>query len=139
MINIKYNAWLKAERKMREVKAIDLLNDKVDLIGSGSVNLSEVELLPSSTYLDNPMFPDTQEIFAGDILKNEDGIIFEVHYGEYQMYCPADRQYMQNIGFYVTSPNYKYHNIVMPLGPTEAYATKIGNIYQTPELLEVDE
>lgn len=135
---IKYRAWLKAEKKMYEVKSIDFLNDKVGLIGAGIVDLSEVELLPSSTYLDNPMYPDTQEIYAGDILKNENGIIFEVHFGEYQMYCPADKQYMQNVGFYVTSPNYKLDKIQMPLGPTENYATKIGNIYQNPELLEVD-
>lgn len=139
MINIKYNAWLKTEKKMQSVKAIDLLYDKVDFLGGGSADLSEVELLPSSTFLDNQEFPDTQEIFAGDILKNEDGMIFEVHFGEYQMYCPADKQYMENVGFYVTSPNYRLNNMFMPLGPTEGYATKIGNIFSNPELLEVDE
>jgi hypothetical protein len=135
---IKYRAWLKVEKKMYEVKSIDFLNDKVGLIGAGTVDLSEVELLPSSTYLDNPMYPDTQEIYAGDIMKNDDGTIFEVHFGEHQMYCPADQQYMHNMGFYVTSPNYRLDKFHMPMGPTEMYATKIGNIYQNPELLEVD-
>lgn len=74
------------------------------------------------------------EIYQGDIIENKQGTRFEVRYGIFVMYCPVDDCMMENIGFYAVAEGY-YED--MPLGPTEEYATIIGNIYENPEL-EVD-
>lgn len=76
-----------------------------------------------------------KDIFQGDVLENESGTRFEVRYGEYAMYCPVDNCMLENVGFYVVAEGY-YED--MPLGPTELYATVIGNIYDNPSL-KVDE
>ncbi len=72
-----------------------------------------------------------KDIFQGDILENESGTRFEVRYGKYAMYCPIDNCMMENVGFYIVAEGY-YED--MPLGPTELYATIIGNIYDNPSL-----
>ncbi len=54
-----------------------------------------------------------------------------VKYGEYDAYCPVDRQIMKNVGFYVSMEGCPD----MPLGPTEEYAEKIGHINIDPKLI----
>lgn len=76
-----------------------------------------------------------KEIYSGDILQNDNGQLFEVRFGKYAMYCPVDNCMMNNVGFYCVSEGY-YED--MPLGPTEEYATIIGNIHDNPDL-KVDE
>ena len=76
-----------------------------------------------------------KDIFQGDILENTAGLRFEVRYGEFVMYCPVDDCMMENVGFYTVAEGY-YED--MPLGPTEEYATIIGNIHDNPDL-KVDE
>ena len=70
-------------------------------------------------------------IFEGDILENEKGLKLEVRYGTYAMYCTVDNCMIENIGFYTVAEGY-YED--MPLGPTEEYATVIGNIHDNPDL-----
>lgn len=70
-------------------------------------------------------------IYPGDVLRNDKGQLFEVRFGEFTMYCPVDNMMMENVGFYVVSEGY-YED--MPLGPTEDYATIVGNIFNNPEL-----
>ena len=70
-------------------------------------------------------------IYSGDILKNNNGQYFEVRYGKYAMYCPVDDCMMENVGFYTVATGY-YED--MPLGPTEEYATIVGNIHDNPDL-----
>lgn len=72
-----------------------------------------------------------KEIYPGDVLENDEGVRFEVRFGKYTMYCPIDNCMMENVGFYTVAEGF-YED--MPLGPTEKYATKIGNIFQNPEL-----
>lgn len=134
---IKYMAWLKNEKEMHKVTSIDYGRNKVYLFAAETVDMDDVELLLFSGSMDNQDYPEQKEIYAGDILKNDlNNMVFEVHFGEYQMFCPADRCYMKNFGFYVTSPNLD-KDVYMPLGPTEKYARKIGTVFQNPELLEV--
>ncbi|MCI8409480.1 MAG: hypothetical protein HFJ09_09470 [Lachnospiraceae bacterium] len=69
-------------------------------------------------------------IYSGDVLKNDKGQYFEVRYGSYAMYCPVDNAMEENVGFYVVIDGI-YED--MPLGPTEEYATIVGNIVDNPE------
>lgn len=72
-----------------------------------------------------------EDLYPGDVFQNKKGTRFELRYGSYIMYCPVDDCMMENVGFYVVADGY-YED--MPLGPTEEYATKIGNIFENPEL-----
>lgn len=72
-----------------------------------------------------------KRIFQNDIIKNPDGVIMVVKFGKYDAYCPADKCYMDSVGFYVEAEGYQQ----MPIGPTEEYATVIGNIFDNPELM----
>lgn len=74
-------------------------------------------------------------IYQGDVLENEKGLRFEVRFGYYTMYCPIDDCMMENIGFFTVADGY-YED--MPLGPTEEYATIIGNIHDNPDF-KIDE
>jgi hypothetical protein len=51
-----------------------------------------------------------------------------IKYGEYSAYCPADRQYMNSVGFYASADNLPD----MPLGPTEEYAKIVGHVLIHP-------
>jgi hypothetical protein len=73
-----------------------------------------------------------KEILEGHIIKsllNDEKML--VKYGTYEAFCPADRQSMSNVGFYVIAPGYTD----MPLGPTEEYAEIIGHINKNPKLM----
>ena len=70
-------------------------------------------------------------LFVGDVIENDKGLRFEIRFGEFTMYCPVDDCMMENVGFFCVADGY-YED--MPLGPTEQYAKKIGNIYDNPEL-----
>lgn len=72
-----------------------------------------------------------QEVFAGDIIVNPNGIRMVICFGEYQAWCPADKCYMQNVGFFATGDGFPD----MPIGPLEEYARVIGNVYENPELI----
>ncbi len=76
-------------------------------------------------------------LFEGDVYQNDSGNMFEICYGKYQAYCPADRDYMENVGFFAISKDVREDMGVekpMPLGYTEEYAYLVGNIFDTPEL-----
>lgn len=66
-----------------------------------------------------------KEIFEGDLVESQvGGQKIEIKYGRYKAFCPADQEYMDNIGFYATCEGY----MDMPIGPLEEYAVWIGNI-----------
>lgn len=72
-------------------------------------------------------------LFEGDVIGTEASKIvrMEICYGRYGAFCPNDREYMENIGFFVVSNT---TGDAMPLGPTENYAHWLGNIVDNPEL-----
>lgn len=78
-------------------------------------------------------------LFEGDVIQNSQDFLFEICYGKYQMYCPADGEYMENVGFFAVSidvQNIRGVNEPMPLGPTEEYGCLAGNIFDNPTLIQ---
>lgn len=72
--------------------------------------------------------------YEGDIYENPGcGITFVLKYGTYEAYCPADKCYMDGVGFYSEAVGYPQ----MPIGNLKDYGLKRGNIFDNPELLEV--
>lgn len=69
----------------------------------------------------------TESHFGAQILD----LLMLVRYGTYEVFCPADELYMDNVGFYVEAEGY----LQMPLGPLEDYAKVIGNMYENAERL----
>ena len=79
-------------------------------------------------------------LFEGDVYRNTDNLLFEICYGKYMAYCPADKCIMENVGFFAVSRDVKEFYEVgdpMPLGATEEYAYLVGNIFDNPELRQI--
>ena len=73
--------------------------------------------------------------YEGDIFESQiSGDIMILRYGTYQAYCPVDKDYMDSVGFYAECKDYPD----MPIGDLKEYALKKGNIFDNPELLEVE-
>lgn len=78
-------------------------------------------------------------LFEGDVYRNPDNLLFEICYGKYMAYCPADKCQMENVGFFAVSLDVKNFYGVgdpMPLGETEEYAYLVGNIFDNPNLVQ---
>ena len=77
-----------------------------------------------------------KEIYQGDIIvSHQNGQVIDldmvIRYGTYTAYCPADKDWMDSVGFYVSADGYPD----MPVGPLEYYAEIIGNIFDNPALI----
>lgn len=77
-------------------------------------------------------------MYEGDIFESHVGtqildITLVLKYGVYQAYCPVDREFMDNVGFYAESKGLPQ----MPIGVVEDYAKVIGNIFDNPELRRI--
>lgn len=78
-------------------------------------------------------------LFEGDVIQNSQDFLFEICYGRYLMYCPADDEFMENVGFFTVSigvQNMRDIKEPMPLGPTEDYGHLVGNIFDNPALIQ---
>nr|DAI17973.1 MAG TPA: YopX protein [Caudoviricetes sp.] len=121
----KFRAWLKKEQEMdNEIDHISWLEDELYCIGDGITYmvLAEDLVLMQSTGLRDK---NGKEIFEGDILKNNK-YITSVFY-ERGAYC---------VKFCRTTNTTVTMNVISFI---EKYKTKvIGNIYENPELLEVE-
>ena len=76
-------------------------------------------------------------LFEGDVLKNQDGRLFEICYGEYSTYCPVNHKFTGNVGFFMLSESVREQFNIdkpIPLGPAEEYAYLVGNVFDVPEL-----
>ena len=121
----KFRAWLKKEQKMdNEIDHISWLEDELYCIGDGITYmvLAEDLVLMQSTGLKDK---NGKVIFEGDILKSNK-YITSVFY-ERGAYC---------VKFSRTPNTTVTMNVISFI---EKYKTKIlGNIYENPELLEVE-
>lgn len=122
----KYRAWLKDIEAMAEVYSINFLSKKVSSVIAGVAwikHLDEVILMQSTG-----MFDDTgKEIFEGDVVEYY-GATYIVKSGPFFF----QEKSIPLIGFYVMRNGRK-----IPLFPSDPYDV-LGNIYEHPELLEVE-
>lgn len=73
-------------------------------------------------------YMDGETAYEGDIFESYcqlNKLRMVLKYGTYQAYCPADRAYMDSVGFYAEAEGYPQ----MPIGDLKEYALKIGNIF----------
>ena len=119
----KFRAWLKKEQKMdNEIDHISWLEDELYCIGDGITYmvLAEDLVLMQSTGLKDK---NGKEIFEGDIVSidtDEFDLLF-VKYESGIYWLMDDEECVEHLSDY-----YKYVSIV-------------GNIYENPELLEVED
>ena len=119
----KFRAWLKKEQKMdNEIDHISWLEDELYCIGDGITYmvLAEDLVLMQSTGLKDK---NGKEIFEGDVVSidtDEFDLLF-VKYESCIYWLMDDEECVEHLSDY-----YKYVSIV-------------GNIYENPELLEVEE
>lgn len=122
----KFRAWLKKKQEMdNEVDQINWFNGELDFIGDGityMVKADDLVLMQSTGLFDK----NGQEVFVGDIIKCTRGCPHEVY---------LEKEYG---GTYVGGMPAIYLK-----GLLNGYAWTgdeeiVGNVYQNPELLEVD-
>ena len=78
------------------------------------------------------VYMDSEIAFEKDIFESQvSGDLMILKYGTYQAFCPADRTYMESVGFYAECG--ELHN--MPIGNLEEYALKVGNMFDNPEIM----
>lgn len=120
----KFRAWLKNDKEIIDVDEIHWFDGELDIIGDYITfvrKADEIELMQSTGLKDK----NGKEIFEGDILKSNK-YITSVFY-ERGAYC---------VKFSRTPNTTVTMNVISFI---EKYKTKIiGNIYENPELLEVE-
>ena len=148
MREIKFRAWDKKSKKMRQVAWISfqdyplrkglpvvvqvwgwsIIEDK-DILLRREIN--EVELLEFTGLKDK----NGKEIFEGDILKDDVGDILEVKFGKLPLdksgdcVCTYPAFYAKNYGHLGSAPFHECQQIGV-------WMEIIGNIYSNPELLK---
>lgn len=123
----KFRAWVKEEKRMLFVKQMDLMFEKVVLECSEQFFFDEVELMQSTGLVDW----EGVEVYEGDIVKIPDDYeVFGRNAGEmckviFDSGCfRLKTSYGRGRGFWFED---------------DSTVTVIGNIYENPELLEVEE
>lgn len=108
----------------------------VDLSLGTPIEKIQIEIDPITVCLyTGKEYMDCDKAFEGDIIESQScGVVMVIKYGTYEAYCPADRCFMDNVGFYAEAAGYPQ----MPIGDLKDYALKIGNIFDNPELLDED-
>lgn len=120
----KFRAWLKNENKMMEVRVIDWNNEVVDLFNPHiEIPLDKIELMQSTGLVDK----EGTEVFEGDILHHQIQT-------EYTFIVKYDKD---NARWYGDGLSRTYRIDLMK--HFMQYYKIIGNIYENPELLEVQE
>jgi len=123
----------KLHQDIKEVCQINMIEGICTLwIQHGNVKVTVDRFFEDVVFLNSTGKVDIngKEIYEGHIIKsNLSGEKMLVNYGEYEAYCPTDRQYMNNVGFYVSAEGYPD----MPLGSTEEYAEIVGHANIKPK------
>ncbi len=127
----RFRAWDKENKKMIDVDILNWNNGEVDFIGDGItfiLKANDIVLMQSTGLTDK----NGKEIFEGDIVKVTDGDErTNFPDGGIGTICGLDEIFMWYIDGQV-------HNGLFDISQ-EYYIEVIGNIYENPELLEVNQ
>lgn len=131
-----YRAWDEKNKKMCEVYYINWDLEVAGICIDGTctnVPLKCIVLMKNTHKADI----SGVTVYEGDFLESHLGtkvldILMLVKYGTYEAYCPTDKVYMDNVGFYVEAVGFPQ----MPIGPVEDYAKVIGNVYENADWLD---
>ena len=118
----RYRAWLKKDKEMIDVEEIHFNNGELDFIGDAITWMckkSDIVLMQSTGFKDK----NGKEIFEGDIVDSEDGILSGVV------------EFRPDLGMFV-STLIKYNNFERLCNVADSVHI-IGDIYTNPELAEV--
>lgn len=121
----KFRAWLKNDKKMIDVDEIHFDNGQLDFIGDAITFMreaDEIELMQSTGLFDR----NGQEVFVGDIIKCTRGCPHEVY---------LEKEYG---GTFVGGMPAIYLKGLLNGYVWTGDEEIIGNVYQNPDLLEVD-
>lgn len=120
----KFRAWDKIDKELYLVDEIHWDEDQLDFVGDGITFMriaEKIELMQSTGLFDK----NGQEIFEGDIFgTKKDGLLNGII------------EYREDLGMW-TNNLIRYNNFER-LCNVASSREVIGNIYQTPELLEAD-
>lgn len=129
----KYRAWDKIDKVIREVTAIDWSLDLVEFMhGAIERDFKDVTLMQSTGLKDK----NGVEIFEGDIvvgqqhLTTDSSTPFEIK--------GLVRYSKRNTMFYLDEKSFGHDKFMNSLGSSIYQFEVIGNIYENPELLEVE-
>lgn len=118
----RFRAWLKEDKEMVDVDEMHFKNGELDFIGNGITWMykkSDIVLMQSTGFKDK----NGKEIFEGDIVDSEDGILSGVV------------EFRPDLGMFV-STLIKYNNFERLCNVADSVHI-IGDIYTNPELAEV--
>lgn len=128
----KFRAWLKNENKMMEVRVIDWNNEVVDLFNPHiEIPLDKIELMQSTGLHDK----NGKEVFVGDIVKRYRNPLFKAEW-EYQIETVVKRE-----ACLLLEKKFGRNSATMSFGSLFAKSDLlevIGNVYENPEMLEVE-
>lgn len=128
----KFRAWLKNENKMMEVRVIDWNNEVVDLFNPHiEIPLDKIELMQSTGLHDK----NGKEVFVGDIVKRYRNPLFKAEW-EYQIETVVKRE-----ACLLLEKKFGKNSATMSFGSpfTKSDLLEvIGNVYENPEMLEVE-
>ena len=118
----RFRAWLKEDKEMIDVDEMHFKNGELDFIGNGIAWMykkSDIVLMQSTGFKDK----NGKEIFEGDIVDSEDGILSGVV------------EFRPDLGMFV-STLIKYNNFER-LCNVASSRKIIGNTWEHPKLAEV--
>lgn len=139
---IKLKAWNKATKKMYEVIKIDFYNEKVGYLFAdpitqgeaiGYFKFSDIDLMGYTEFKDK----NGVDIYEGDILEFT---VFDCYAGDYQYrgFLEVDK-YGKFIKTDLNNDEFTKVFDFVDVVVNDDELTVIGNIYENPELLEVEE
>lgn len=122
MVLLRFRAWLKEDKEMVDVEEMHFYNGEFDFIGDAITWMCKSDdcVLMQSTGLRDK---NGKEIFEGDIIDSEDGILSGVV------------EFRPDLGMFV-STLIKYNNFERLCNVARSRKI-IGNIWEHPELAEV--
>jgi len=158
---LKFRAWDKKSKKIRQVKSIAFDNYGISSLGDNNVNvvnmwgincIEQKQIIVHRDIKDVELMQDTGlkdkngiEIYEGDIVKTYCGEKGKIVYGPFwdseildfdeDYYTDIDKEERTSYGFHVEHKNGSGCNLD---NRTDKWITIVGNVYENKDLLEAD-